>query len=820
MSEDSDRRWQEVGALFSELVTVEQRVRAERLAAIGASDPALRRSVEALLSGDARADEWLSRFETGIADQVRATIGAASGDIGDPLGIVGSTISHFRVTGVVASGGMGVVYRADDVTLHRTVALKFPLPHLQPDAAAADRLVREAQSIGALNHVNLCTAYEVGESEQGVFLAMPLYAGETLKQRLVRTGVLPIGPALDVARQIAEGLACAHDARVVHRDLKPGNVMLLPDGTVKLLDFGLAKVEDVSRTRSGAMLGTISYMAPEQVRGHPVDARADLWSLGVLLYEMLTGVRPFAGEREVSIAHAILHAEPKPPSALRGEIPRAVQEVVLALLQKDAADRYPGARELATDLAALHAGGRAAHRPPLAGRATRWARRHRAGLAVVAMLAIALIGVAAVTAPRWSSAVERPTGNAEAYAFYLRGREYEQRGPQVAAESLYRRALALDSEFAMARARLAIIYAACRRGGSRDCYRNRIEDRAVDRLERIRTEAQTALRQRPGLADAHLAMGLYWEQREDPARALAEYELARRGLSTSGALHAAIGRAHRAQGRWNEAIHAFERATELDPTDAESIADLATTYSRLRRWEEAVRSMDRYLMLVPDAYSAMMIRGNMILRWRGTIDTLAAIVDRLPPEWRRRSIGTRVLVARIRRRPQDGLAALAEGRPTPEEDPGALQSVPLMRAQLYHELGDTMRARAYFDSARVVVERIASQRPRDFRPQITLGNVYAGLGRAQEAKRAADSAMRLVPTSRNMVAGTTAMRGAAEIFAQLPDDHTVAIALLERLLQMPAGREATVPYLRVDPRWDPLRRDPRFQRLLVTAPPT
>jgi tetratricopeptide (TPR) repeat protein len=407
-----------------------------------------------------------------------------------------------------------------------------------------------------------------------------------------------------------------------------------------------------------------------------------------------------------------------------------------------------------------------------------------------------------------------------AYAFYLRGRDYEARGPQAAAESLYRRALALDTGFALARARLAIVYAACRRGGSRDCYRSSIEDRSVDRLEQIRTEAQTALRRQPGLADAHLAMGLYWEQREEPARALAEYELARQGLATSGTLHAAIGRAHRAQGRWNDAIAAFERATVIDPTDATSIADLSTTYSRLRRWEDAVRAQDRYLALVPDAYAAMLIRGNMFLRWQGTVDSLAAVVDRLPPEWRKRSVATRVLVAWLRGRPQDGLAALAEGAPTPEEDPTTLQSAPLMRAHLYAELGDRRRARAHYDTARVALERSARQRPRDFRVQIALGNAYAGLGRAPDAKRAADSAMKLAPVSRSVVTGSTAMRGAAEIFAQFPEHRADAIVLLDRLLRMPAGREASVPLLRVDPRWSSLRGDPRFERLLVAHSPT
>src|SRR5262245_53066461 len=170
---------------------------------------------------------------------------------------------------------------------------------------------------------------------------------------------LTIAATLEIARQIDAGLAAAHQAGVVHRDLKPGNVMLLPEGGVKILDFGLAKVRDQSMTGSGRVLGTAAYMAPEQIRGDPVDGRADLWALGVLMFEMLTGRQPVRGEHEISVAHAILHAEPEPPSALRSDIPSAVEDVVLTLLAKDPAQRYPDADAVAADIAAIQLG-----RPP------------------------------------------------------------------------------------------------------------------------------------------------------------------------------------------------------------------------------------------------------------------------------------------------------------------------------------------------------------------------------------------------------------------------------------------------------------------------
>src|SRR2546426_3813717 len=172
---------------------------------------------------------------------------------------------------------MGVVYRAEDTRLGRAVALKFLLPQYSLEASAKARFLREARSAAALDHANLCTIHEVGESEDGrLFLAMALYPGETLKARVAREGPLPVAATLEITMQIAQGLACAHAAGIVHRDLKPGNVMLLPYGTVKILDFGLAKVRDQSLSSSGARWGTVAYMAPEQIRGEAGDGRADL----------------------------------------------------------------------------------------------------------------------------------------------------------------------------------------------------------------------------------------------------------------------------------------------------------------------------------------------------------------------------------------------------------------------------------------------------------------------------------------------------------------------------------------------------------------
>jgi len=264
----------------------------------------------------------------------------------------GRTVSHFRVLEPLGAGGMGVVYRAEDVTLGRMVALKFMLPDYAMDETAAARFLREARSVATLDHPNICTVYEAGRSDDGqLFLAMSYYAGETLKDRLTSAGALPVAQALDIAAQIARGLTCAHAAGIVHRDLKPANVMLTTDGTVKILDFGLAKSRDQAMTASGIVMGTIAYMSPEQMLGEPVDGRADLWSLGVMLVEMLTGSHPAGGDHASgTLARRI---EARHPGTMTPQVAPALTQLVERLTRRNAAERYQTAADVVADLDAL-----------------------------------------------------------------------------------------------------------------------------------------------------------------------------------------------------------------------------------------------------------------------------------------------------------------------------------------------------------------------------------------------------------------------------------------------------------------------------------
>lgn len=258
----------------------------------------------------------------------------------------GRVFSHYRVIRRLGGGAMGVIYSAEDTHLKRTVVLKFLAPELTRDAEAQQRFVQEAEAASSLDHPNICTIYDVDTADDGqLFIAMAHYDGETLKARLAR-GPLAVADALDIAIQIARGLDKAHQAGIVHRDVKPANLMMTPDGVVKILDFGVAKLLDrTSPTRTGTSLGTVAYMAPEQIRG-AVDRRADLWALGVVLYEMLTGGRPFGGDQEMVILHNILNETFAPAAIVRPDVPAGVAKILDRLLTKDPNGRYQTAADV------------------------------------------------------------------------------------------------------------------------------------------------------------------------------------------------------------------------------------------------------------------------------------------------------------------------------------------------------------------------------------------------------------------------------------------------------------------------------------------
>jgi serine/threonine-protein kinase len=354
-------------------------------------DTSLRGEVDSLLAAHERpgaVDRMAADFAP-VAARLRTTA----------VSLVGKTVGPYEVGEEIGGGAMGVVYQALDTRLGRAVALKFLRPHLGTDDSAAERFRLEARTVGGLEHPNICTLYEIGEAEPGqLYLAMPFYDGETLQRRIAR-GPLGIEEAVGIAVQIARGLAKAHARAIIHRDIKPSNMLVTADGVVKILDFGIAKLAGVALTGPSTVLGTLGYMSPEQAEGEAIDHRTDLWSLGVALYEMLAGRRPFPGDTLPAVAESIVSGDPAPVSTLRPGIPPSLERILATALAKIPDARYQSAQAFERDLLGL---GLALDLPagftPSGGLppAEPLAPARRSGRWRVVAVAVALAGAAAV----------------------------------------------------------------------------------------------------------------------------------------------------------------------------------------------------------------------------------------------------------------------------------------------------------------------------------------------------------------------------------------------------------------------------------------
>ena len=322
----------------------------------------------------------------------------------EPAGLTGRTVSHYRVLEVVGGGGMGVVYKAEDLKLGRAVALKFLPEDVSNDPRALERFEREARAASSLDHPNICSIYEFGEHEGRPFIVMQLLQGQTLRDCLASGALKDTSGAqvsldrlLDIAIQIASGLEAAHEQGIVHRDIKPANIFITNKGVAKIVDFGLAKLPLVPSGvqarpaelggkgaldhRPARAAGTAAYMSPEQVKGQPLDARTDLFSFGLVLYEMATGKRAFTGDGSAALQDAIVKSVPAPPAAVNPELPADLQEVIQKCLQKDRNLRYQKAAEVRSSLERIK------HEQEGKGPRRRWALLAAAAVVVIALIA-------------------------------------------------------------------------------------------------------------------------------------------------------------------------------------------------------------------------------------------------------------------------------------------------------------------------------------------------------------------------------------------------------------------------------------------------
>jgi eukaryotic-like serine/threonine-protein kinase len=379
-------RWKRIDSLLHAAL---ERPPAERegfLRQACAGDEALEREVRSLLTSDQQAGSFLDSPAAELLESQESTV----------TRLAGQTISHYKVLEMLGTGGMGVVYKAFDTKLNRMVALKFLPPHLRHNDELKRRLKEEARAASTMDHPNIVVIHDIDEAPGGdLFIAMAFHEGVTLRARIAaeKNGAgLPVPEALHIARQIASGLAKAHERGVLHRDIKPGNVIVAKDGVARIIDFGLAKSSDAAASLDGTTKGTPLYMSPEQASGKALDCRTDLWSLGAVLYEMMAGRPPFTGDGHLQIMHAIVHDSPPKLLDFRPDLAPEIDRIVSRALEKEPAKRYQSASEMVRDLSTALAATDASTQAPISWRAANAIRAKVIAPAAAVVLAVFAAG--------------------------------------------------------------------------------------------------------------------------------------------------------------------------------------------------------------------------------------------------------------------------------------------------------------------------------------------------------------------------------------------------------------------------------------------
>lgn len=568
-------RWDDLRDLFARALELPAHER-EAFLAEACADDEMRDEIRSLLGSAAREgplDALASRLAS-IRDVLREQ--------------VPESVGPYVIAERIGAGGMGVVYRAHDPRLRRDVALKFLPAFLHDHTPGTERLMAEARAASALDHPNICTIHDIASGDDDrVFIAMAYYPGGTLEDRL-RDGALPVADALTIARQIADALDCAHGSGIVHRDIKPANIAFGERGEVKVLDFGVAVLADDAIESSGSTAGTPSYMAPEQVAGTPADQRSDLWAMGVVLFEMLTGQKPFSGADRAAVHNAILHDDAISVQALRPALPPDVAAIVRRALVRDPAERYQTAAELRSAL--IEVGAAVSALP-----ASRHMRRWYAATAAAVLLLVSLAALARQRAadPGGTASDTTAARIAEQIA---RGRERYYAGSPESNEGaivIFRSIVEQDSSNAAARAFLAGAYAVATRS---DFFRRG----EVEWLDSAVTHANAAIALAPQLAHGYSALGVAhrWAGRLDEALEAQRDALARDPFFALAMIE--TGFIHHALGRPDEAVIWLERGLAVEPRIPAARQYAAALYRTFDMQNEAHRHLMEGRVLAPD----------------------------------------------------------------------------------------------------------------------------------------------------------------------------------------------------------------------------
>jgi serine/threonine protein kinase/tetratricopeptide (TPR) repeat protein len=842
--------------------------------------------------------------------------------------MVGTQVLHYRIIEKLGEGGMGEVYLAHDAKLERNVALKFLPESVRSDAEARERLIREAKAASKLHHTNIVSIFAIESDDDLEFIVMEYVAGRSLTD-LIRAGEVDAEKTVDIARQIGSALSAAHEAGIVHRDMKPDNILVTEKGEVKILDFGLAKLKGTSRlTEIGSTMGTMAYMSPEQTSGQDVDHRSDIFSFGVILYEMITGRRPFQGEHSAALTYAIVNETPEPLARYKSDVSGELQRIIDKALRKDRTTRYQSVPDMLADLGIASTARQPAYPAPGRTISGRWLAALIVVFLIVAsavvftlkgrgpnivetppgriMLAVlpfenvgspddeyfadgmteeitthlaklSGLGVISRTSAMaykasekklreigeelgvdyvlegtirwdksgssdrvrinpqlirvnddthlWAETYDRvldqifslqteiaedvaaaldvtlleperaalaatPTEDLEAYNYYLRGREYY--GQQAStdqrelAKQMFERAVEVDSEFSLAHAWLARMY-------SNDYFNARFLD--TKPLERAKEAADEALRS--GGPEGHLAMGYYhYYGSRDYDRALEEFAIAEKGEPNNSELLEAMGYVYRRRGDWDDALRCLRRASELDPRSYNIAQGYLETLMTTRQIDAADRVVDHGLEFAPDYWPYYMWKFAFAVFGDGDIEEARAALETATQYGSAEALAAYWELYDFLKRDYE-TALTRQAHPPPGSDAMGNDSTGFYTNRSIYSMlaGDTTVAMMYADSAVALALAKTQVRPNDHDAVASLGLAYACRGDKEDAIRYGERAVELLPMDKDAVC-----------------ENEKAIDGLEYLLTIPSYM--TVPFLRVNPAFDPLRDDPRFQQLV------